>query len=154
MWSFPGPGIEPVSSALADGLLSAAAPGKSFRFGTEFTFYARLSLPSASIAPRQNMYLKTVSTLLYLIGDPKGPSTSAPFAFIILNSDLISASWEFPFCPPFLPSAFSVFPRFCLHFPSYVLSSVAFFFSISVSYRRGVFLGFLQVTRSPPTCPP
>ena len=136
MWSFPGPGIEPVSSALADGLLSTVAPGKSFKFGIEFTFYAWLSLPNASIAPRQNMYLKTVSTLLYLIGDPKGPSTSAPFAFMILNSDLISASWEFPFCPPFLPS-FSAFPRFCLPFPSYILFSVAFFFSISVSVVEG-----------------
>ena len=76
------------------------------------------------------------STLLYLIGDPKGPSTSAPFAFMILNSDLISASWEFPFCPPFLPS-FSAFPRFCLPFPSYILFSVAFFFSISVSVVEG-----------------
>ena len=29
MWNLPGPGLEPVSAALADGLLTTVPPGKS-----------------------------------------------------------------------------------------------------------------------------
>ena len=32
MWDLPGPGIEPVSSALAGGFLTTAPPGKSLPF--------------------------------------------------------------------------------------------------------------------------
>ena len=30
MWDLPGPGLEPVSPALAEGFLTTATPGKTF----------------------------------------------------------------------------------------------------------------------------
>ena len=35
MWDLPGPGLEPVSTALAGGLLTTALPGKSYSHGFE-----------------------------------------------------------------------------------------------------------------------
>ena len=32
MWDLPGPGLEPVSPALAGGFLTSAPPGKSLQF--------------------------------------------------------------------------------------------------------------------------
>ena len=32
MWDLPGPGLEPMSPALAGGLLTTAPPGKSTKF--------------------------------------------------------------------------------------------------------------------------
>ena len=39
MWNLPGPGLEPVSTALAGGFLTTAPPGKSLGY-----FYALLIL--------------------------------------------------------------------------------------------------------------
>ena len=39
MWSLPGPGIKPVSSALAGGFLSIVPPGKSYNFLFFFFFF-------------------------------------------------------------------------------------------------------------------
>ena len=38
MWDLPGPGLEPVSPALADGFLTTASPGKSKDFYLPGTF--------------------------------------------------------------------------------------------------------------------
>ena len=137
MWSLPGPGIEPGSPALADGFLSTVAPGESFRFGIEFTFHHWLSLSSPSISPRQNTYLKAGSAVLYLLGASKAPQYQLLCTCMVLNSSLISASWEFPFCLLFLPSAFSAFSPFCLPFSSCTPFSIVFSFSISMSVVEG-----------------
>ena len=42
MWDLPGPGLEPVSPALAGGFLTTAPPGKSQ--GTEFLILLNLNL--------------------------------------------------------------------------------------------------------------
>ena len=39
MWNLPGPGIKPVSSALAGGFLSIVSPGKSYNFLFFFFFF-------------------------------------------------------------------------------------------------------------------
>ena len=39
MWDLPGPGLEPVSPALAGGFLTTAPPGKSERFGLGGWFF-------------------------------------------------------------------------------------------------------------------
>ena len=39
MWNLPGQGIEPVSAALAGGLLTTGPPGKSSRSLLDLTFY-------------------------------------------------------------------------------------------------------------------
>ena len=36
MWDLPGPGLEPVSPALADGFSTTAPPGKPLQWGFEF----------------------------------------------------------------------------------------------------------------------
>ena len=43
MWDLPGPGLEPVSPALAGGFLTTAPPGKSLCF--IFCFFISLFLP-------------------------------------------------------------------------------------------------------------
>ena len=39
MWDLPGPGLEPVSPALAGGFLTTAPPGKSYIFTITSEFY-------------------------------------------------------------------------------------------------------------------
>ena len=38
MWDLPGPGLEPVSPALAGGFLTTAPPGKPLAWYTSFNF--------------------------------------------------------------------------------------------------------------------
>ena len=156
MWSLPGPGIEPVSSALADGFLSTVAPGESFRFGIEFTFHRWLSLSNPSISPRQNTYLKAVSAVLYLLGASKGPSISAPVYLHGFEFHLNFCLLGITLLPPF--SAFCLFCFFPLlpsFFKLYTVLNCFFLQHFSVYGRRGVFLSSLHhVTGSPPACLP
>ena len=46
MWDLPGPGIEPVSPALAGGLLTTAPPGKPLCAILKLTMYLTTSLKS------------------------------------------------------------------------------------------------------------
>ena len=44
MWDLPGPGLEPMSPALADGFLTAAPPGKPCSF--LYAILTKLGLPA------------------------------------------------------------------------------------------------------------
>ena len=46
MWDLPGPGIEPVSPALAGGFLTTAPPGKSLSY---LLFIVHLFLPACEL---------------------------------------------------------------------------------------------------------
>ena len=49
MWDLPGPRIEPLSSALADGFLSTVLPGKSPRVSLKKEIYSS-QLPDPSLS--------------------------------------------------------------------------------------------------------
>ena len=50
MWDLPGPGIKPVSPALAGGFLTTAPPGKSCPFNTEWVL-TKLSVCAGRASP-------------------------------------------------------------------------------------------------------
>ena len=47
MWDLPGPGLEPVSPALAGGFLTTAPPGKSWDVTSEIRFKKTRACPLA-----------------------------------------------------------------------------------------------------------
>ena len=73
MWNLPGPGLEPVSPALAGGFLTTAPPGKPHStFNGLFSQYEQLSLPSLSSHIREE-YLSKCFPMCHLIRSCSNP---------------------------------------------------------------------------------
>ena len=62
MWDLSGPGLEPVSPALAGRFLTTAPPGKSWKDLNIYLFYAIWSLLLGSISPLFKEYLQSLKT--------------------------------------------------------------------------------------------
>ena len=61
MWDLPGPGLEPMSPALAGGFLTTAPPGKPRKLKIEGTFSCAFSVETSQYDTRQHS-LSTFST--------------------------------------------------------------------------------------------
>ena len=67
MWDLPGPGVEPVSPALADGFLTTAPPGKSPSVCFLKSILIWLSIPIVDRGT--NIIFATTITAVMLIED-------------------------------------------------------------------------------------
>ena len=100
-------------------------------------FIAGFLSPTLPYLPGKTRTWKQSQLFYICSGPPRAPQYQLLCTCMVLNSILISASWELPFCLLFLPSAFSAFSPFCLPFSSCTLFSIVFSCSISVSMVEG-----------------
>ena len=93
MWHLPGPGLKPVSPALAGGFLTTAPPGKSLEVGFEISFTSTQS-PSSTCknSPRTSKTFPLGLTL------PFQTPGHVPYSFNLVNSDLLTLRSKYMLC--------------------------------------------------------
>ena len=64
MWGFPGPGLEPVSPALAGGFLTTVLPGQSLDFSLILSFPFRSVIHFELIILK---YVESISRFFFLV---------------------------------------------------------------------------------------